>query len=169
MAMRTLFARHNVRVYRYVRRIIHDASKAEDIVSEVFFDVWRQAGSFKGRSKVSTWVLANARFKALSALRKRRDQPLDNDIAEAIEDNADNPEVALQKKDDSILLGKCLKQLSPKHREIIDLVYYHEMSVEEVAGIIGVPRNTVKTRMFYARKRIATLLAASKGHQAQAG
>ncbi len=55
-------------------------------------------------------------------------------------------------------LRECLDQLSPEHREIIDLVYYHDQSIDEVADIIQVPRNTVKTRMFYARKRLATML-----------
>jgi RNA polymerase sigma-70 factor (ECF subfamily) len=164
-AMRTLYARCNVQIYRYVRSILHDASKAEDVVSEVFFDVWRQANSFKGRSRVSTWLIAIARFKALSLLRKRWDESLDDEVTESIEDEADGPDVALQKKDDSILLRMCLKRLSPKHREIIDLVYYQEMSVGEVAAIVGVPRNTVKTRMFYARKSIARLMEQARGQR----
>src|SRR5207249_1334488 len=64
----------------------------------------------------------------------------------------------LEKKDKSAMLRKCLAGLSAEHREIIDLVYYHEKSVEEVAEIVGIPENTVKTRMFYARKRLAELL-----------
>ena len=66
----------------------------------------------------------------------------------------------MQKSERSALLRDCLKQLSPAHREIIDLVYYHERSIGDVANIIGVPVNAVKTRMFYARKRIAELMAA---------
>jgi RNA polymerase sigma-70 factor, ECF subfamily len=66
----------------------------------------------------------------------------------------------MQNRQKTELLLNCLTQLSPTHREIIDLVYYHERSIDEVAEIIGVPRNTVKTRMFYARKRIAALMAA---------
>ena len=56
------------------------------------------------------------------------------------------------------LLRKALSALSAEHREIIDLVYYHEKSVEEVAQIVGIPENTVKTRMFYARKKLGELL-----------
>ena len=72
-------------------------------------------------------------------------------------DQSDDPEVALEKMDDARLLRECLKRLPPKQREVIDLVYYHEKSVNEVAEIIGVPCSTVKTRMFYARQRIAEL------------
>jgi RNA polymerase sigma-70 factor (ECF subfamily) len=105
--------------------------------------------------------LAIARFKALSALRRRPDEELDDDAAEAIEDPADNPEQSLAKKDKSAVIRECLKGLSVDHREIIDLVYYHEKSVEEVAKIVGIPENTVKTRMFYARKKLAELLKAA--------
>ena len=161
LAMQVLFARHHVRVYRFVLRLVGNPSVAEDLISEVFLDVWRQADRFEGRSAVSTWMLAIARFKALSALRKRPDEELDDKAAEAIEDVSDNPEVALQKKDKSAVLRQCLEKLSPEHKEIIDLVYYHEKSVEEVAEIVGIPENTVKTRMFYARKKLSELLQAA--------
>jgi RNA polymerase sigma-70 factor (ECF subfamily) len=161
LAMQVLFARHHVRVYRFVLRLVGNPTVAEDLISEVFLDVWRQADRFEGRSAVSTWMLAIARFKALSALRKRPDEELDEETAETIEDTADTPEVALEKKDKSAILRQCLEKLSPEHKEIIDLVYYHEKSVEEVAEIVGIPENTVKTRMFYARKKLAELLQAA--------
>jgi len=159
-ALQVLFGRHNVRVYRFVLRFLNDEAAAEDMVSEVFLDVWRQAGRFERRSQVSTWLMAIARNKALSVLRKRSTEELDEEVAEFIEDPADNPEVTMQKKQQSTFLQECLTQLSPAHREIVDLVYYHEKTVEEVAEIIGVPANTVKTRMFYARKRIGELMSA---------
>jgi RNA polymerase sigma-70 factor, ECF subfamily len=158
-AMQILFARHNVRVFRFLLRFVGDKSAAEDLVSDVFLDVWRQASRFQGRSQVSTWLLAIARNKALSALRRRSTEELDEDAAAAIEDPQVNPEVTLQSRQKTEILLNCLTQLSPAHREIIDLVYYHEKSIDEVAEIIGVPQNTVTTRMFYARKRIAELMA----------
>jgi RNA polymerase sigma-70 factor, ECF subfamily len=158
LAMQVLFARHHVRVYRFVLRLVGNPAAAEDLISEVFLDVWRQAARFEARSQVSTWLLAIARFKALSVLRKRPEQELDEEKAGQIEDTSDDPEVAAQKKDKSEILRKCLQGLSPEHREIIDLVYYHEKSVEEVAEIVGIPEATVKTRMFYARKKLGELL-----------
>jgi RNA polymerase sigma-70 factor, ECF subfamily len=157
LAMQVLFARHHVRVYRFVLRLTRDEAAAEDVISEVFLDVWRQASRFEGRSAVSTWLIAIARFKALSALRKRREDPLDDEVAEAIEEPSDNPERAIEKQDKGEKLRKCLAALSAEHRENIDLVYYHEKSVEEVALIVGIPENTVKTRMFYARKKLGEL------------
>jgi RNA polymerase sigma-70 factor (ECF subfamily) len=158
LAMQVLFARHHVRVYRFILRLVHNQATAEDLISEVFLDIWRQAGKFEGRSAVTTWMLGIARFKTLSALRRRQEDELDEETAERIEDQADDPETALAKKDQGAVLRQCLTALSAEHREVIDLVYYHEKSVKEVAEIVGIPEATVKTRMFYARKKLSELL-----------
>ena len=158
-AMRVLYARHNVRVYRFILRLTGNASLSEDLLSEVFLYVWRQADAFEAKSKVSTWLLAIARYKAISALRRRPDEQLDDVTAAAVEDPADGPETALHGQQRSELVRKCLMKLSPAHRQVIDLVYYHEKSIDEVAQIAGIPANTVKSRMFYAREHMAELLA----------
>lgn len=158
LAMQVLYARHHVRVYRFILRLTRNEATAEDMISEVFLEIWRSAGKFEGRSQVSTWMLSIARFKTLSALRKRSEEELDDGVAEQIEDHADDPEVSLAKKDKGAVLRECLNALTTEHREVIDLVYYHEKSVEEVAGIVGIPEATVKTRMFYARKKLSELL-----------
>jgi RNA polymerase sigma-70 factor (ECF subfamily) len=148
-------------VYRFVLRMVRDETLAEDLLSDVFFDVWRQADRFEARAAVSTWILGIARFKALSALRRRPNVEFDDEMVAAIEDPADDPEVALQKKNSGEVLRHCLAALSPEHGQIIDLVYYHGKSVREVAEIIGIPEPTVKTRMFYARKRLAEQIKAA--------
>ncbi|MGL9618751.1 sigma-70 family RNA polymerase sigma factor [Bradyrhizobium sp. U531] len=157
-AMHILYCRHNVRVYRFILRIVRDATAAEDLVSQVFLDVWRTAGQFQGRSQVSTWLLSIARFKALTAMRQRRFEDIDQEDVRQIPDDCDTPETSLDRSDTSAILRACVQKLSPAHREIINLVYYHEKSVEEVGQIIGIPQSTVKTRMFYARKQLAELL-----------
>lgn len=157
-AMHILYCRHNVRVYRFILRIVRDATAAEDLVSQVFLDVWRTAGQFQGRSQVSTWLLSIARFKALTAMRQRRFEDIDQEDVRQIPDDAETPESSLDRNDTSAILRACVQKLSPAHREIITLVYYHEKSVEEVGQIIGIPQSTVKTRMFYARKQLADLL-----------
>jgi len=157
-AMRMLFARHKIRVYRYALRLTNDDAIAQDIVSEVFLVVWRRAGRFEGRSEVSTWLLAIARNLVATALKRRPVQCLDQSIADSVADPADDPEVVVSKLQERSILAACLNKLSPPHREIIDLVYYREKSVKEVAEVIGIPRSTVKTRMFYARNEIAGLL-----------
>jgi RNA polymerase sigma-70 factor (ECF subfamily) len=157
-AMHTLYARHNVRVFRFILRLVRDTATAEDLVSQVFLDVWRTAAQFQGRSQVSTWLLSIARFKALTALRQRQHEDLEQDDVQKMVDGADTPEVTLDRNRTSDILRACIAQLSDAHREIITLVYYLEKSVEEAGRIIGIPPSTVKTRMFYARKQLAELL-----------
>ena len=136
-------------------------------MSEPFLNVWRRAGSFEASCQVSTWLLAIARHKAVSVLRRRSESQLDGDMAETIPDPSDDPETILDREDRSKIIRKCLSKLSASHREIIDLVYYHEKSVDEVAAIVGAPKSTVKTRMFYARSHMARLLKAAGLHRAE--
>src|SRR5437879_3209781 len=157
-SMHVLYSRHNVRVYRFVLRIVRDTTMAEDLVSQVFLDVWRTASQFEGRSQVSTWLLSIARFKALTALRQRRHEDIDQDDVLEIADDSDTPEASLDRSNTSAILRACVAKLSPAHRELINLVYHHDKSVEEVGAIIGIPQSTVKTRMFYARKQLADLI-----------
>jgi len=157
-ALQALFARHRTPVYRWLLRFVSNATLAEDLLNDVFLDVWRQADRFEGRSSVSTWLMSIARFKALSAWRRRVDAELDERIETTVADTANDPEVALQEKNRSERLQSALILLSPEHGEIIDLVYYHEKSIAECAEILGIPASTVKTRTFYARKRLAELV-----------
>ena len=164
LALRTLYARHHVRVYRFLLRLVHNEATAEDLLADVFLDVWRKARSFEGRSSVSTWLLAIARHKALSARRRtqmERAVELDDELAWTMADPADNPELLLEKKDREQLLRRSLARLSPEHGEVIDLTYYHGKSIKEIAEIVGVNEATVKSRTFYARKRLAQLVAAT--------
>jgi len=165
-AMHTLFVIHKACVYRFVLRITRNPSLAEDLTSDVFLEVWRNAGQFKQRSQVSTWLLAIARFKAISAMRQRQDEELDEHALARIEDPTDNAEVALEKGERLALLRKCLMQMSPAHGEVIDLVYYHGKSVVEAGAIVGVSPATVKTRMFYARQRLGQLFQQAESARA---
>src|SRR5450755_527446 len=164
-AMRTLYLRHNASVFRCIARMLNDAGRAQDLVSEVFIDVWSQADHFQGRSQVLTWILSIARHKALSALlaqRRRGIAEVDDAAMGLIEDTSDTPEQMILVQDCSAQLRTCLALMSREHREIIDLVYYQEKPVEEVAEVIQMRKSTVKTRMFYARKRLAQLLSAHR-------
>jgi RNA polymerase sigma-70 factor, ECF subfamily len=158
LAMHALFARHRTSIYRWLLRFVGSEALAEDLLSDVFLDVWRQADRFEGRSSVSTWLMSIARHKALSARRVRTEDELTQEIEAAIADTSDDPEAALQEKDRGELLRQALTHLSREHREIIDLVYYHERSIAECAEIVGIPAATVKTRMFYARRKLAELV-----------
>jgi RNA polymerase sigma-70 factor (ECF subfamily) len=159
-AIDLLFRRHQARVFRFLARLVENEAIAEELVSEVFLEVWRHAGAFEARSRPATWLLAIARHKALSALRRRTADELDEETAERIEDPADNPEVTLEKAERHALLRDVVRQLPAAQRQIVDLVYYRERTIDDVAASLGIPLGTVKTRIFHARKRLGELLAA---------
>jgi RNA polymerase sigma-70 factor, ECF subfamily len=157
-AVRLLFMRHHARVYRFAARQTGSEMMADDIANEVFLELWRQAPAFEGRSEVSTWLLGIARFKALSALRKKKEEWIGDDDAAAIPDTADTPEIAVMKDDKATALRGMVNALPEEHRTVIDLAYYHAKSVTEIAEILSIPVATVKTRMFYARKKLGEAL-----------
>ena len=158
-ALRELYVRHYEYVLRVVTRHTRNAAVAEEVTHEVFLEVWRTAKSFAGKSQVTTWLMAIARNKALSAMRRRSEAELDEGFAASIEDPADDAAVSFEKRKRSEILRKCLMQLPRSQREVIDLVYYQEKSVGEAARSMGIPAATVRTRMFYARSRIAEMLS----------
>jgi len=157
-AMRVLFDRHKNRVFRFILRMVRDRALAEDLLNDVFLDVWPRADLFAGRSSVSTWLLGIARHKALTALAARRPQQLDDEAALDIVDPAPDPERELAGKQRATLLRRAIDSLTAKHREIVDLVYDQGKSIAEIAELLRIPANTVKTRMFHARQRLAALV-----------
>jgi len=160
-AMHIMFARHRTRVLRFIRRTVRNPGIAEDLVSQVFLDVWRSANRFEYRARVSTWLLSIARYKAINSLRERNHENIDQDDVREIADAGDTPEVALDRKQTNGILRECIARLSPAHREIIELVYYRENSPAEVSEMLDIPLATAKSRMFYARKQLARSLASA--------
>ena len=160
-AVRLLFMRHHARVYRFAVRQTGSENMADDIANEVFLEVWRKAGAFEFRSQVSTWLLGIARFKILSARRKRKEDNLDEFEADQIADGADTPEVSAMKGDKGAAIRKMIDGLSEDHRTVIDLAYYQGRAIAEIAEILSIPLATVKTRMFYARAKLGEALKAA--------
>jgi RNA polymerase sigma-70 factor, ECF subfamily len=165
-AMHILFSRHHLAVYRLALQRLQDRAMAEDVTSEVFLEVWRQADRFDGRSAALTWILAIARRKTFAARPESRLKPrLTYGDAGAAAESADGPDAPRQERDRQrdrhTVLRTCMTQLPAEHREVIDLVYYQEQSMESVATILGVPRSTAKTRVFSARKQLADALKKS--------
>lgn len=161
LACQALYARHHLRLYRFLLRLLGDEAIAEELTQDVFMEVWRNAARFEGRSAPSTWMMSIAHNKAMDRLRRRGEDRLDEAKLALIEDPADTPEETAEKRSRNGLIRQCLMKLSAEHREVIDLVYYHEKSIVEVSQIAGIPENTVKTRMFYARKKLQELFSAA--------
>jgi RNA polymerase sigma-70 factor, ECF subfamily len=148
--------------------IVKDRSLADDLVGELFLQVWRNAHRFGAHPGLSTWLLAIARDTATAAI-KRRKIPEERDEAPSIEDQAArpgrsaedqaaSPGLSTQAINRQKVLHVCVTKLSPNHREILDLVYYHEESIEAVAKIVGIPFHTVTLRMLEARNHFAALV-----------
>ncbi len=157
-AMQVLYNRHYQRIFRFIVRQIRDEMMAEDILNDVFLDCWRQAGKFEGRSAVSTWLTAIAYNKSISYLRKKREAQMGEGQAEAMVDEGDGPQTLLMKDDKGDQIKAAMDALSVDHRTVIDLAYYHEMGIKEIADILDIAPNTVKTRLFHARKNLHALL-----------
>jgi RNA polymerase sigma-70 factor (ECF subfamily) len=160
-AMHIIFARHRKRVFQFIRCLVRNPAIVDDLVNQVFLDVWRSANRFEGRARVSTWLLSIARFKAINSRRERTHEDIDQDDALGIIDDRDTPDLALGRKETEGILRACIDKLSPAHREIIDLYYYRENSTAEVSEIIDIPQATVKSRIFYARKQLARILVSA--------
>lgn len=159
-AFSQLYLRYQSKLVRYCARVLKDdVAQAADIVDEAMFDVWRSAGNFAGRSKPSTWIYSIARNKLISWLRKTSEVTLeDESILDALIDPAATPAEELAMDDMQQQLLRLMDQLTDEHREVLKLTYFEDKSVKEVAELLGISENTVKTRMFYARKRLAQLL-----------
>lgn len=156
-AFAVLYQRYEKRVFQYLMTIMNEASLAEETLVEVMLAIWKGLDTFQGQSKVSTWIFGIAHHKAVDALRKvtsrqRGGMPLE-DIVETAESN-ENPLEDTQQKRMATLTNQALTTLSPDHREILHMAFYEELSYPEIAQLLGIPVNTVKTRVFYAKQQL---------------
>ncbi len=159
-AFRALFTSYGERVFRYAYRVVSDNAKAEEVTNDVMLEVWKHAARFEGRSKVSTWILGIARHVALNAVRNKQLDTVDLDTASPAAD--EEPRDTAEQAHDRRLLKQgvreVLARLSPEHRDVVELTFFHGRSYDEIAKIVGCPENTVKTRMFHARRQIREML-----------
>lgn len=159
-AFSRLYLKYQPRLVSYCARLLKDdVAQAADIVDDALFDVWRGADKFEGKSKASTWIYSIARNKLISWLRKTSEVTLDDDaLMLAMEDSAPNPEEIRIEEDIKDQLLRMMNHLTDEHRDVLKLTYFEDKSVKEVADILKISENTVKTRMFYARKRLGQML-----------
>lgn len=150
---------------RYAAAILAgDVEAAADAVDEAFLDIWRQADRFEGlgAAAAEAWIRRIVRNKAVDWLRHRRERTHasqdEQDAAEQLRDEGDTPEQAAEKKSAADELRRVLARLSPEHREAVWLCYFEDRTISEIAAIAGCPENTVKTRLFHARRQMRTLL-----------
>jgi RNA polymerase sigma-70 factor (ECF subfamily) len=161
-AFRELYARYYHLLLRFIYRITGQLESAQEAVNDVMLVVWKNGGSFEGKSKVATWILGIAYRKALKSLQNSRrwtDRFKARDIEECDELSAASSELT-HATDLQDLLEHGMRSLPAKQRAVVELTYFYGYSYEEIAAIADCPVNTVKTRMFHARARLKVLLPA---------
>jgi RNA polymerase sigma-70 factor (ECF subfamily) len=159
-AVAALYHRLERPLFAFLVKTLRDREAAADVLNDTMLDVWRQAGRFEGKSSVATWIYAIAHHKAISWLRRRREVELNDDAAAEIADDSPSAEARLAEADVATAIARLMERLSVDHRVVLQLAYFQEFSVSQIAEILDCPENTVKTRMFYARQRLKTLLEA---------
>ena len=160
-AFRELYKAFSRKVYAYALNMLNDHARAEEIVVDTMYQVWRYPARFRGDSQFSTWLIGIARNKALMAYRARRPDESHADLDDIAEtEAADTPDgfATLAQKQRSEGVRHCMGKLSDEHRECMHLVFFEGMSLAEVADVQRVPENTVKTRLFHARQKIKKCL-----------
>lgn len=156
-AFEQLYRAYHPRLTRFVERVMRRPGWVEEVLNDTLLVVWHGAGNFNRTSKVSTWIFAIAYRKALKAL-QRINEPVEDEAADERADAAPGPEQQLSQRQLHVALVHALDKLSAEHRAVVDLTYFHGIGYREIAEIVDCPVDTVKTRMFHARRRLRTLL-----------
>lgn len=159
-ALARLYQKLSRRIYAFSLRRINNTDLAEEVVVETMYEVWRSAKTFDGRAQVSTWVLGIARYKTLDKLRQinRHETTSDEGVLESIADESASTYDTLSQRQQSEQIARCLETLPADQRECLHCVFYEEMSIHEIAQLQDIPSNTVKTRLFHARRKLKECL-----------
>ena len=156
-AFAELYRLYHPRLYGYLRRLLGNPGTVEEVLDDVMLVIWKDAGKFRGDAALSSWVFGIAYRKAMTAMRteQRYQAPLDR--------SADTSAIAGVSEKHTEWIRAALTQLSPDHRQVVELTYFGGFSYQDIAEIANCPVNTVKTRMFHARRRLKVLLPALAG------
>ena len=157
-AISELYRLYHRRLARFLMRLTRKDELAEEIINDTFWVVWQHAGDFRGASRVSTWIFGIAYRRGLKTLRHAGPAPADIDIEAAV-----GSEEPAQQEEIGEWLDVALQRLPREQRMAIVLAYRVGHSCEEIAAIMQCPVNTVKTRMFQARRKLKTLLVSLAG------
>lgn len=156
-AFQELYSVYRPRLWRFLLQLTKRPALAEEVLNETMLAVWSGMERFNGDSAFSTWVFAIAYRTGLKSL-KRNDEPVEDDRNAELISSDNNPEQNAADHRSSQLLQAAIARLSPEQRAVIDMTYFHEMKYREIATIMECPEDTVKTRMFHARRQLRKFL-----------
>jgi RNA polymerase sigma factor (sigma-70 family) len=157
-AFEALYRAYHPRLSRFIGAMLRRPHLVEEVLNDALLVVWRKPHGYNGKSKVSTWILAIAYRRALKALSKV-DDPVEDPAADSRPSPEAGPEQQLARREIRTALRAAMGELSPQHRAVVDLTYFHEAGYREIAEIMDCPVDTVKTRMFHARRHLKSKLA----------
>lgn len=157
-AFERLYRDYRPRLTRFLIHLIHRPNLVEEILDDTMLVVWSQPDMYDSASKLSTWIFAIAYRKGLNAL-KRHDDPVEDAHPEFRASTDAGPEQQVGARQAREVLLRTMRQLSPDHRAVVDLTYFQEIGYREIAEIMECPVDTVKTRMYHARRHLKRLLA----------
>jgi RNA polymerase sigma factor (sigma-70 family) len=156
-AFEELYRAYHPKLSRFLLNILRRPHLVEEVLNDAMMVVWRRPGRYNGKSKVSTWIFAIAYRQALKRL-SRADEPVEDKGADARPCGEAGPEQQLSRRQAQALLSRAIGELSPEQRVVVDLTYFQEFGYREIAELMGCPVDTVKTRMFHARRRLKSKL-----------
>lgn len=159
-AFEKLYRIYQPRLARFLIAIVQRPQLVEEVLDDTMMVVWQTAANFRGSSKPSTWVFSIAYRKALKAKAKWPD-PVEDEEYDTRVSNEPGPDDELHHQRLHDALIDAMSRLSPEHRAVVDLTYFHGMGYREIADIVECPVDTVKTRMFHARRRLREAMPGS--------
>lgn len=157
-AFETLYRKYFGRLSRFLLNLIHRPQLVEEVLNDTMMVVWNKPDGFAGASKLSTWIFGIAYRKAMKALR-RWDLPVEDPDLELRVSDEPGPDRQAGLNQLQAKLATAIQGLSADHRAVVDLTYFQGFAYAEIAEIVGCPVDTVKTRMFHARRHLKRLLA----------
>lgn len=157
-ALNEIYTRYGPMLLGFLRARVSDPQLAEELLQDVMLAVWENAASFEGRSKVKTWLLVIARNRAINAYRRRQVSVIDIQEAYSLQSEDTGPVEALMRGDAQDVVRDALQQLPEAHREVLVLVFYHQLTGPEVAEVLGISVGTVKSRLHRAKEALRHIL-----------
>jgi len=153
-----LVSLHYSGVVRVVYRLCGDTGLAEDMAQETFLRAWLNLPSFRPQSSLRNWLYRIAVNATLDVLRRRTDEPLEDEADQMYPDQAAGPETSLIEKERVALLQLAMHSLPEAARSVLVLREYGSLSYQEIASVLDIPVGTVMSRLNYARNRLRELL-----------